>query len=71
MNASTCINHICGKTVYARGLCFACYTAARARVVSKQTTWKALEKANRALPSRSSGKRAPTSQRGKWLLGTK
>jgi len=52
------------KPVEARGLCHACYTAARKRVVLGKTSWESLERRGMALPLGQSG--VPKKGTSKW-----
>jgi len=56
-----CIKPDCYGKPLSRGLCSACYQAAVNAVAAGKTTWKALEKAGKCLPSQRHRKRD-------WLL---
>ena len=59
--AKTCLTPGCDGKVRSRGLCQACYNAARLRVNSEVATWEELEKAGLALPSKKKSQKAGNS----------
>lgn len=62
----TCITPTCDKPVKSRGLCHACNMCAGRYVRSRQATWKELEKAGFALPTKKGkARRAPWAR---WVV---
>ncbi len=60
-----CLVPKCGRMAKSRGLCGACYQAAKTLVDSGKTTWEELEERKRVLPSR----RETSGGRDNWFLG--
>ncbi len=66
LNGNTCITPGCYLSIYARGLCFACYNAAARYVAEGKTTWAKLEVAGK---SRARKTNRGTGTKQKFFLG--
>ncbi len=66
-----CLREGCGRPAICRGLCASCYTTALRMVKNGKTTWEALEKAGKCVPSTGRGRGSGSGKVEQWFTGEK